>query len=162
VTSRLLTLQQFLARRERMSKGKNKMVFTNGCFDLIHRGHIEYLREASRLGDFLVIGLNSDESVKRIKGPNRPLVNQEDRAIVLSALRFVDYVIIFEEDTPLRLIKAIKPDILVKGGDWKAEDIVGGDFVQSYGGRVLSLPYREGYSTTQLIERIIKLGKEQD
>ncbi len=145
-----------------MSKGKNKMVFTNGCFDLIHRGHIEYLREASRLGDFLVIGLNSDESVKRIKGPNRPLVNQEDRAIVLSALRFVDYVIIFEEDTPLRLIKAIKPDILVKGGDWKAEDIVGGDFVQSYGGRVLSLPYREGYSTTQLIERIIKLGKEQD
>ena len=142
-----------------IDRGKS-LVFTNGCFDILHRGHIEYLASASKLGDYLLIGLNSDSSVRRLKGNARPLNSEKDRAAILLALRFIDYVIIFEEDTPLTLIKAIRPNVLVKGGDWTVDNIVGADFVLSYGGTVLSLPYLEGYSTSAFIERITKLYKE--
>jgi len=131
-----------------------KIVFTNGCFDILHKGHIRYLSDASDLADVLIVGLNTDSSVKRLKGPNRPLQDQESRAISLSALVFVDYVVLFGEDTPLELLKIIKPYILVKGGDYQVETIVGYDVVSSYGGKVLSLPLVKGYSTTSIIKKI--------
>jgi len=134
------------------SKGK-RIVFTNGCFDILHVGHVAYLSKARRLGDVLVVGLNSDSSVKKIKGEDRPINKESDRAKVLSSLYFVDYVTSFNETTPENLIKKVKPDILVKGGDWKIEDIVGGSFVRSYGGKIKSIPFVKGYSTTSIIER---------
>ena len=130
------------------------VVFTNGVFDLLHRGHVEYLREARALGGRLVVGLNSDASVRRLKGPERPIVAAADRAALLRALACVDLVAVFEEDTPERLIHAVRPEVLVKGGDWQVEHIVGRDFVESRGGRVLSIPLREGYSTSALVRRI--------
>jgi len=136
------------------SRGKKKIVFTNGCFDILHVGHVAYLQKAKSLGDILVVGLNSDSSVRRLKGKKRPVNSQKNRALVLSALACVDFVIIFNSLTPLSLITAIKPSILVKGGDWKTKDIVGGDFVQSLGGRVKSLPYIKGFSTRALIKKI--------
>lgn len=135
------------------SKGQ-KIVFTNGCFDILHPGHVSYLERASRMGDILVVGLNSDRSVRAIKGKDRPINKERDRAYVLSALSFVDYVVIFSEYTPRILIKKLKPDVLVKGGDWKAKDIVGGDFVRSRGGRVASIKFLKGYSTSSLIEKL--------
>ncbi len=133
----------------------DRVVFTNGVFDILHRGHVEYLEEAAALGDRLVIGLNSDSSVQRLgKGPDRPINDQDSRALVLTALRCVDAVIIFEESTPLDLITAVKPDVLVKGGDWKAEQIVGSDIVKANGGEVRSLKLVDGFSTTNLVERI--------
>jgi rfaE bifunctional protein nucleotidyltransferase chain/domain len=134
--------------------GKRNIVFTNGCFDILHAGHVQYLEAAAELGDILVVGLNSDASVKRLKGSSRPINNQTDRAIVLAGLGAVNYVIIFDEDTPYELIKAIQPDILVKGGDWKVIDIVGTDIVQAKGGKVISLPFRTGLSTTNLINAL--------
>jgi len=135
------------------SQGK-KIIFTNGCFDILHSGHIQYLEQAKALGDILFLGLNSDDSVRRIKGSPRPIVSEEERAFVVAGLQSVDFVVIFEQDTPYELIRLLKPDILVKGGDWKPEDIVGSDIVQGYGGRVLSLPYLEGISTTELFFKI--------
>lgn len=132
-----------------------KIVFTNGCFDILHAGHIDYLREASRLGDVLVVGLNSDASVRRLKGDSRPINSENDRKKVLEAISFVNEVIIFEEDTPLNLIKAIMPDVLVKGGDWPVNEIVGGAEVIAYGGSVKSLSFTEGISTSTIIEKII-------
>ena len=131
-----------------------KIVFTNGVFDIIHRGHVEYLNEAKRLGDVLIVGLNSDSSVKKIKGDSRPVNSENDRAFVLVNLKAVDYVVIFEEDTPYTLIKSIVPDVLVKGGDWKTEDIVGSDIVLDSGGKVLSLKFIKNYSTTGIINKI--------
>jgi rfaE bifunctional protein nucleotidyltransferase chain/domain len=128
--------------------------FTNGCFDILHKGHIRYLADASDLADVFIIGLNSDSSVKRLKGPNRPLQDQESRAISLSALVFIDYVVMFGEDTPLELLKIIRPNILVKGGDYQVETIVGYDLVTSYGGKVITLPLVKGYSTTTIIKKI--------
>ena len=136
---------------------KKKIVFTNGCFDLLHKGHVTYLRQARKLGDRLIVGLNSDASVKRIKGPGRPVNGQKDRAEVLSELKCVDRVIIFYEDTPEKLIRKIRPDVLVKGGDWKKNKIVGADFVESYGGRVRTIPFVKGFSTTGILEKIQKL-----
>lgn len=130
-----------------------KIVFTNGCFDLLHVGHIRYLQEARNQGDVLVIGVNADASVKRLKGPTRPIQNEDDRAEILAALKAVDYVVIFPEDTPASLIEAVRPNVLVKGGDWKPEQIVGSTFVQSYGGEVKSLQFVEGRSTTKIIEK---------
>lgn len=133
----------------------DRIVFTNGCFDILHRGHVEYLQEAAALGDRLVIGLNSDASVRRQgKGADRPINDQESRAKVLAALRLVDAVVIFEEDTPLNLIEAARPDVLVKGGDWSADRIVGAESVKAWGGEVRSLSLVEGFSTTALVERI--------
>ncbi|EMY15381.1 bifunctional protein RfaE, domain II [Leptospira weilii str. Ecochallenge] len=134
-----------------------RIVFTNGCFDLIHRGHITYLSQARELGDFLWIGLNSDSSVKRLKGEQRPVVPEDDRAILLSNLRFVDAVTIFSQDTPLELIRLIKPAIHVKGGDYKAEDLPETSIVREFGGKVEILPFVPGKSTSLLIEKILKL-----
>ncbi|MGA2668249.1 MAG: D-glycero-beta-D-manno-heptose 1-phosphate adenylyltransferase [Ignavibacteria bacterium] len=136
-------------------RGDNKkIVFTNGVFDIIHRGHIEYLNEAKKLGDILIVGLNSDSSVKIIKGNNRPINDENDRAIVLDNLKPVNHVVIFEEDNPYELIRQIVPDILVKGGDWKPENIIGSDIVIKNGGKVISLKYVDNYSTTGIISKI--------
>jgi D-glycero-beta-D-manno-heptose 1-phosphate adenylyltransferase len=134
-------------------KQKKRIVFTNGCFDLLHIGHVRYLEEAKRLGDVLIVGVNSDLSVQRLKGPSRPIQSETDRAEILAALKAVDHTIIFNEDTPLELIKEVKPDTLVKGGDWKVGQIVGSDVVLARGGQVLSLQLVEGRSTTRIIEK---------
>jgi len=144
-----LETQNFLKRFD----GK-KIVFTNVCFDILHRGHVTYLNEARKLGDALIVGLNADASVKRLKGPQRPINNELDRMFVMQNLRCVDAVEIFEEDTPLELIKLIRPKVLVKGGDWKIDQIVGGREVISWGGEVLSLNFVDGYSTTSVINKI--------
>lgn len=133
------------------TKGK-KVVFTNGCFDILHSGHVMYLQEAKSQGDYLIVGLNSDASVARLKGPERPLNKELDRKYVLENLKSVDCVQIFEEDTPLEIIKQINPQMLVKGGDWKIEQIVGSDFVLSQGGEVKSLSFKDGYSTSKIIK----------
>lgn len=129
-----------------------KIVFTNGCFDILHFGHIYLLTKAAEEGDTLIVGLNSDTSVKSLKGDNRPINRQHERSLVLAALEAVSYVVTFEEDTPERLIKSLKPDVLVKGGDWKVDQIVGAKDVIAGGGRVVIVPYVEGYSSTAVIE----------
>ncbi len=134
-------------------RGKKKIVFTNGCFDWLHVGHVRYLTEARALGDLLVVGVNTDASVRKLKGPTRPVQTEADRAEILSALTSVDYSVLFDEDTPYELIKVVRPNILVKGGDWKPEQIVGSDIVKGYGGQTLSLQFVEGKSTTNLIAK---------
>lgn len=131
-----------------------KIVFTNGCFDIIHRGHVEYLAQAATLGDQLVIGLNTDASVKRLKGSSRPVQNENTRALVLASFSFVSKVILFDEDTPIELIKLVKPDFLVKGGDYKPENIVGHDIVTAYGGEVATIDLVEGFSTSSIINKM--------
>ncbi len=148
-----LSLVPLLSELSGIRKNK-KVVFTNGCFDILHVGHIRYLKEAKAQGDILVVGLNDDASVKRLKGEERPVQNQEDRGEILAALDCVDFVCLFAEDTPINLIKAIKPDILVKGGDWPIEKIVGADFVLSYGGVVRPLQFVSGRSTSLIIEKV--------
>ena len=144
------------ARLRAFRRSGRKLVFTNGCFDILHLGHVRYLQAARRKGQALFIGLNSDASVRRLKGPDRPLNDQRSRAEVLAALECVDFVCVFTEDTPERLIRRVRPDLLVKGGDWKKEQIAGGAFVESYGGKVLLIPYVDGHSTTGLVKRIRK------
>ncbi|MBS2098209.1 D-glycero-beta-D-manno-heptose 1-phosphate adenylyltransferase [Carboxylicivirga linearis] len=131
-----------------------KVAFTNGCFDIVHRGHVEYLSKAKDLGTKLVLGLNTDASVRRLKGESRPVVDEYSRAILLAALQFIDLVVFFDEDTPYELIKALQPDILVKGSDYKAEDIVGYDVVTAKGGKVETIDFVEGFSTTTIVEKI--------
>lgn len=131
-----------------------KLVFTNGCFDIIHRGHVEYLAKAASLGDQLIIGLNTDASVKRLKGMARPVQDETTRALVLASFSFVSKVVLFDEDTPFELINLIQPDILVKGGDYKPEDIVGYDIVKGKGGEIVTIDLVEGHSTTSIINRI--------
>ena len=140
----------------RIKADRKKIVFTNGCFDLLHVGHVRYLAQAKRLGDFLIIGLNSDSSVKELKGENRPINSFEDRATLLSAIESVDLVIMFEEQTPENLIKDIMPDILVKGGDYNIEDIVGNQTVIQNGGQVKTISFYDGYSSTNYINKIKK------
>ncbi len=140
--------------RAAQARGR-RVVFTNGCFDLLHRGHTRYLVEARALGDLLVVGLNSDASVRELKGPGRPIVPAEERAEVLVALAAVDYVIVFDESTPARLIEMLQPDVLVKGGDWAPDQIVGRETVERRGGQVRALPYVDGASTSGIIERIL-------
>ncbi|BAU23229.1 rfaE bifunctional protein [Caldimicrobium thiodismutans] len=157
-TSKLKTLDEL---KEIISKRRSKgqvMVFTNGCFDLLHAGHVDYLQKARHLGDFLVVGLNSDVSIQKIKGPERPINHQAYRVEVLSALACVDYIILFDEETPERLIHTLKPDILVKGEDWPEDKIVGGAFVKGYGGKVIRLPFNYNTSTSKLIEKIRSKG----
>ena len=132
----------------------SRIVFTNGCFDILHRGHVDLLEKAKALGTFLILGLNSDESVRRLKGAERPLVHEDDRAYILSRLEAVDAVCIFEEDTPLDLIRQIKPDVLVKGGDYTIDTIIGHEFVQAYGGQVVTVPLVQGRSTTNVLNKI--------
>ena len=135
------------------SINKEKIVFTNGCFDILHPGHIHILDQAKSYGDKLIVGLNSDESIKRLKGPKRPKVSQKDRLRILSSIKFVDYVVLFEEDTPLKLIKKIKPNFLVKGGDYNSDDIVGAEFVENNGGQVKIVKLLEGHSSSSLIDK---------
>lgn len=154
-SSRIVGLKRLLELRAAWRSAGATVVFTNGCFDLLHRGHIEFLQQAKMHGDVLVVGLNSDTSAGAIKGPGRPLVSQDDRARVLAALACVDYITIFDEPTPARLIQELQPDVLVKGGDWPVEQIVGSDAVLRRNGRVFSLLALPGYSTTALIEKIL-------
>jgi D-beta-D-heptose 7-phosphate kinase/D-beta-D-heptose 1-phosphate adenosyltransferase len=135
------------------ARGK-KIVFTNGCFDILHRGHLHVLREAKALGDLLIVAVNSDRSVKQIKGPGRPVMSEVSRAELIEALEMVDYVILFEESDPCRLIAALKPDILAKGGDYGRDTVVGADIVEKNGGRVAVIPFLKGFSTTEIIERV--------
>ena len=148
---KVLSMEELLARFGRPRQGR--LVFTNGVFDILHRGHVEYLDHARRLGDALVVGLNTDESVRRLKGPTRPINGEDDRALVLGGLAAVDAVVLFGEDTPHRLITALLPDVLVKGGDYRAEDIVGGREVIEAGGEVIVAPLVAGRSTTNIVQR---------
>lgn len=156
IESKIKTPDQLAVAIAKWREAAETIVFTNGCFDLLHYGHLHYLSQARDLGDRLVIGLNSGASVRRLKGPNRPINDEITRTHLVAALEVVDAVIIFEEDTPLELIKLAMPDILVKGGDWQPEQIVGSDVVLANGGKVLSLPYVEGYSTTNIEQKILK------
>jgi len=135
----------------------NRIAFTNGCFDIIHYGHIQYLQKAKGKGRILVVGINSDASVRKIKGAGRPIVKQRARAQVLAALECVDYVAIFNEDTPLNLIRAVKPDILIKGADWRAKGVVGSDIIKEHGGKVEFIKFAKGFSSTKLAKKIEKL-----
>lgn len=154
-----LNIQQKIVSRDFFKENdfklhQQKIVFTNGCFDVLHFGHVHYLLEAKKLGDILVVGLNSDDSVRRLKGQTRPINGEKERAFVLASLAFVDYITLFEEDTPGNLIKVVQPDVLVKGGDYTIDQIVGADFVMQNGGTVTTIPFVEGYSSTQIIEQL--------
>jgi len=153
--TRLALTEEERARIEGWRAGSDRIVFTNGVFDLLHRGHVEYLEEARALGDRLVVGVNTDRSVQRLKGPLRPIVPEEERVELLSALESVDLVLLFDEDTPERLIRELRPHVLAKGGDWSLEEIVGREFVESLGGRVERIPHRAGLSTSALVQRIV-------
>ena len=158
ITSKILTWETIPARLAHWRLQSNRLVFTNGCFDILHYGHIHYLAEAKALGDKLIVGINSAASVKRLKGEHRPINDKMTRQYLLAALQFVDVVIAFEEDTPYDLIQLVQPDVLVKGGDWRPDQIVGSDIVLQKGGSVQSLAFVEGYSTTN-IETKIKNSK---
>ncbi len=145
-----------------LKKRGKKIVFTNGCFDLIHIGHVRYLEKSKTLGDILVVGVNSDQSVRNLKGPKRPILPEEERTEVLSSLGCVDYITVFDELTPFELISSLQPDILVKGGDWTKEAIVGKEVVERLGGEVVILPFEEGSSTSNLIETILKRYEKRD
>lgn len=150
----ILEIEDFIKIRRSLSSEGKKLVFTNGCFDIIHRGHAEYLNQAKSLGDVLIVGVNSDRSVKGLKGEGRPVNNENDRAFIIDNLKSVDFVIIFDDDTPYDIIKKIIPEFLVKGGDWKEEDIVGWDVVKQNGGKVMSLKFIDNYSTTNIINKM--------
>ena len=154
MNNKLKTWEEITDISRKLKEQSKTIVFTNGCFDILHAGHAKYLAEAKKLGNILILGLNSDSSVKRLKGNDRPVNNEQDRAVVLSALCSVSYIVVFDEDTPYELINNIKPNILVKGGDWKPEDIVGHDIVSSYNGRVMSLSFIEGKSTTAIVNKL--------
>lgn len=153
ITAKTITLERALEIFDPAFRKKHSLVFTNGCFDVLHRGHIYYLSRARELGNLLVVGLNTDESVSKLKGPGRPVNDQQARAEVLGGLAFVDYIILFSEETPLKLITTLKPDILVKGGDYLKEEIVGYKEVSSLGGRVETIPLMEGYSTSSILDK---------
>lgn len=152
IQNKIVSREQLVERLK--SRGDQRVVFTNGCFDLVHRGHVDYLSRARDLGDLLILGLNSDSSVRRLKGPSRPIVDEKSRALLLAAFQFIDYVVLFEEDTPYELIKAAQPDILVKGGDYKPEEIVGYDIVKQRGGEVVTIDFVPGFSTTNIVEKL--------
>jgi rfaE bifunctional protein nucleotidyltransferase chain/domain len=153
---KLLDFPHLLEEVRSLKHNGQKIVFTNGCFDLIHPGHIAYLQAARQMGDVLIVGLNSDRSVRELKGAARPILTEGERAIVLSELESISFITIFDESTPLNLIRAILPDVLVKGGDWGLSEIVGRKEVKDTGGKVVALPYKAGYSTSEIIDRILK------
>lgn len=154
--TKVYTLEQFLPVRRHLSESGLSLVFTNGCFDLLHPGHVDYLERARALGDRLLVALNSDESVNALKGDARPIIPQEERAEILAALECVDYVLIFEEETPREIIQALLPNILVKGSDWPPDEIVGRSEVEAAGGQVVSIDFLPGFSTTAIIETIFR------
>src|SRR5262245_33409705 len=155
--NKLVDRERVAAERERLRRAGKRVVLTNGCFDLLHPGHIRYLAQARALGDALIVAINSDSSVRALKGEGRPILNEQERAEVLSGLESVDFVVVFDEETPRELVAVLLPDVLVKGGDWTVEEIVGRDEVEAAGGQVISLPYVEGQSTSKIIERILAL-----
>ena len=160
ITDKIKTWHQLAEACEALKSKGLKIVFTNGCFDVIHRGHVQYLEEARACGDVLIVGLNSDDSIKRLKGSSRPINPEMDRLMVIAALESVSFVTLFAEDTPYELIQQILPSILVKGGDWKAEDIVGSDIVLNSGGEVKSLSFVEGKSSTAIINKLNQEGRQ--
>jgi rfaE bifunctional protein nucleotidyltransferase chain/domain len=151
VITNIIKIDDIIAELRKKNK---KIAFTNGCFDILHRGHVEYLEKAKKYADILILGLNTDNSVKRLKGAGRPYVNENDRAYVLSRLEAVDVVCLFDDDTPLELIKKVKPDFLIKGGDYELDQIVGRKLVENQGGHVLTIPFIKGNSSTSIIDRI--------
>ncbi len=153
ISNKIVSLSEIAAIRSAFGNTR-RVVFTNGCFDILHRGHVSYLAQARDLGDMLVLGLNSDASVRRLKGPSRPINDEQSRALVLASLECIDYVVLFSDDTPYRLIEAVQPDILVKGGDYVIENIVGYDIVKARGGVVQTLPFVDGFSTTDIVNRM--------
>lgn len=155
--TKIVSRDEVVRERNTLRKEGKRLVFTNGCFDLLHPGHVRYLSEARALGDALVVALNSDRSVRALKGEGRPILNEAERAEVIAALECVEYVTVFDEETPRELIAAVLPDVLVKGGDWALDEIVGREEVEAAGGQVLSLPYIDGSSTTDIIARIKSL-----
>jgi len=155
--TKITSLSSLKRKIERLKQNGKRIVFTNGCFDILHYGHTKYLQDAKTKGDYLVVAVNSDSSIKKIKAKNRPVVGQTDRLRVVAALGCVDFVILFNEDDPLKLIKSLKPDILVKGSDWSKKRIVGADFVESYGGKVLTVNLVKGRSTSSIIKKITRL-----
>jgi rfaE bifunctional protein nucleotidyltransferase chain/domain len=159
--SKILKLSDLVKVIEGLREAGKRIVFTNGCFDILHVGHVRYLAAARSKGDALVLGLNSDASVKSIKHDNRPIVSQDQRAEVLAGLACVDYITIFDESDPLSLIQTIKPDVLIKGADWKEAEIIGSDVVKSYGGKVVRIAVVPGISTSRIIQRILKLYGRQ-
>ncbi len=154
--TKVLQLDQLRVERERLREAGKKVVFTNGCFDLLHPGHVRYLQQARALGDALIVALNSDRSVRELKGDKRPILNEAERSEVMAALASVDFVTVFDEPTPREIISALLPDILVKGGDWGIDDIIGREEVETAGGKVMSLAFVDGCSTTDVIERIVQ------
>lgn len=154
IKNKLLSHKDLEAKLRAWRSAQKTIVFTNGCFDILHRGHVEYLAQAADLGDVLVVGLNTDASVKRLKGESRPVNDEQSRALLLSALQFVDAVVLFDDDTPYELIKQVQPDVLVKGNDYKPEEIVGYDIVTARGGKILTINLVEGFSTTNIIKRM--------
>lgn len=156
INSKIKTSGQLQREIISLKKTGKRIVFTNGCFDIIHYGHVKYLEEAKGNGDVLIVAINSDSSIKRIKGPNRPIIQERDRLRTIAALACVDYVVKFSTDTPLALIKALKPDILIKGADWNKKNIVGADFMKGYGAKVMTLKLMQGRSTSRIIEKIIE------
>ena len=157
---KIMNLPDAIATMDRLKADGKKVVFTNGCFDILHRGHVRYLYQARELGDFLIVALNSDRSVRAIKGNQRPVIPQDERAELLAALGSVDAVVIFDEDTPDKIIKLLLPDVLVKGGDWQEEDIVGADVVKGAGGKVRRIPFIQGLSTSGIIRKIEGCGDQ--
>jgi D-beta-D-heptose 7-phosphate kinase/D-beta-D-heptose 1-phosphate adenosyltransferase len=154
VSGKVKTLDELIKIAAQARRNGKSVVFTNGCFDLLHRGHVHVLRQAKAAGDILIVAINSDQSVKAIKGPTRPVAAEMDRLELIAAMEMVDYVILFDEPDPSKLITAIKPNVLAKGGDWGADGVIGADIVEREGGRVVLVPYLKGYSTTEIIERI--------
>jgi rfaE bifunctional protein nucleotidyltransferase chain/domain len=156
LNSKIYSLDTLTSQLEQWKLAGNKVVFTNGCFDIIHRGHIEVLARTADLGDKLIIGLNSDQSIQKLKGKDRPIIDEQSRSILLAALSFVDAIVLFSSDTPLKLISALLPDILAKGGDYEIETIVGHEIVQQNGGKVKLVPFLDGFSSTTIIDKIKK------
>ena len=153
IRSKIKTLDEIIAASENWQSQNKRIVFTNGCFDIVHLGHIDYLSRAADLADVLVIGVNTDASVSRIKGENRPLQDELSRSMLLASFQFVEAVVLFDDDTPYELIKAIQPDVLVKGSDYKEADIVGADIVGDKGGKIVTIDFLDGYSTSSIIEK---------
>ena len=154
INDKIISLEALKLRVENWKSSSEKIVFTNGCFDILHRGHIDVLAKTADLGDKLIIGLNSDSSIRKLKEDNRPIVDEKSRALLLAAFSFVDAIVLFSEQTPFNLITDIKPDILAKGGDYKIEEIVGHEVVQQNGGEVITIPLIEGFSSTNIIDKI--------
>ncbi|HZD40094.1 MAG TPA: D-glycero-beta-D-manno-heptose 1-phosphate adenylyltransferase [Terriglobales bacterium] len=158
MSDKLKSLTELAAIADQARRDHRRVVFTNGCFDLLHRGHVHLLQQAKASGDILIVGINSDRSVRAIKGPRRPILPQGDRVELIGAMEMVDYIGVFDDPDPYALIEAIKPNLLIKGGDWKPTQIIGADVVQREGGQVIVIPYLQGYSTTEIIERIRALN----